>query len=140
MERNSESILLILFILIVIIFGCQKDDADYLNKYTGFFTFTIKRQHRIWFSNYDTAYTITFDGQISKYSGDLNNAYRRLKIDFGNTIEPEVLEGGAFVTERRGGADYYLLGHFLNSDEVTFEFKQESAGFYMLDNVTGRRR
>jgi hypothetical protein len=140
MERNTGSILLILFFLIAIIFGCQKDDADYLNKYTGFFTFTIKRHHQIWIYNYDTVYTITFDGQISKYSGDLKNAYRRLTIDFGNTIEPEVLGGGEFVTERRGGADYYLFGHFLNSDEVTFEFKQESAGFYMVDYVTGKRR
>ena len=88
-------------------------------KYTGSYTFTIIRHHQIWFANYDTTYTLTFDGQISKYSGDLDNAYRRLTIDFGNTIEPEVLESGEFITESSGGS-YYLSGHFVNSDEVTF--------------------
>jgi len=40
MKRNTVNIFPILFILIVIIFGCKKDNADYLEKYTGSYTFT----------------------------------------------------------------------------------------------------
>ncbi|HUX95929.1 MAG TPA: hypothetical protein VMV47_09370 [Bacteroidales bacterium] len=69
MKRNTGRILLILFFLIVIIFGCQKDNADYLGKYTGYFTFTIKTHYQVFYD--DTTYTITYDGKISKYSTDL---------------------------------------------------------------------
>ena len=148
MKSKSLLRLLILLSLIISIFSCKKD-ADYLDKFTGSFTFTISIHETIWFENFDTTYTSTFNGQITRYDGKLKstlnntdnpkNTYRRLAFDFGEVITPEVLESGEFVNESYGGADYSLSGKFINPDEVQFNIFGQSAGFSISENVTGRR-
>jgi len=131
--------LLILSSLISFIIGCKKDNGDYLGKYTGLYVFTISTHSQFYPYNIDTTYTTNYNGQISSYVGDLINAYRRLSINFGKVITPQVLESGRFVDESIGG-DYSLVGQFSNTDVVTFEIRQQSAGFTIVEDITGERR
>ena len=147
MKSKSLLRLLILTSILISVFSCKKD-ADYLDKYTGSFTFTIVRHDDFYPHIKDTTYTLTSSGQIKIYAGslkntysntiDTKNTYRRLAIYFGSLITPEVLENGDFVYETSGG-DYSLSGRFNNKDEVQFTILQQSAGFSIGINVTGTR-
>jgi hypothetical protein len=130
--------LLIFSSLISIILGCKKDNGDYLGQYSGSYVFTIITRSRI-FGHNDTTYTTTFNGQISSYVGDLINANRRLSINFGEVITPQVLESGKFVDESTGGI-YSLSGLFSNKDNVSIYISRESAGFSTLKDVQGHRQ
>ncbi len=128
--------LLILSSLIISIFSCKKD-ADYLDKYTGSFTFTTTVHLTIWFQNFDTTYSSTFKGQITIY----DEKKKQLSINYksGIAFNPRVSERGEFVNESSGGANNHFSGKFINPDEVQFSAFSESAGFSSSEGITGKR-
>src|SRR5450631_1929476 len=139
MKRKICTGLLILSSFLMFIIGCKKENGAYLDKYTGSYVFTVTIHHQIFHDNFDTTYTKTVNGSISSYVGDLNNGYRRLFINFGEVINPEVLESGSFISESLGGA-YSLQGRFVSASSVAFDIIQQSAGFAIFKSVEGVRR
>jgi hypothetical protein len=119
---------LLLLILTISFYSCEKNPFDYRTKFTGDYHFEIHTQYGSPMSFSDTSYK--FDGNISYGSGD-----HKLKIFYRGVVIDEIV-----VYEDGTIGDHPYGGEFESKNRIVYFISEHSPGGIYTKNVIGERK
>ena len=128
MMKHRPITLLLILLLFIVFYGCEKHPFDYRNKFIGDYDFSVHKN--VWDVtgvNIDTYYN--YSGKISYGSGD-----DEVRIKFLDDTETQcqLFEDGSLKF-------HYTRGEFVSTKEVQFSSDYRSGGGGTQYFVSGKR-